>query len=63
MTSSPYAVPLDALVDAAMVSAAEQVTVQSAPRLQHLPGEAALWSPDGLAVRDGGSGGCGDGDC
>ena len=60
--TSPYAVPLDALVAGAQVPREEQVTEQAASRLEHLPGNPVLWStaPVGGTVADGGGG---DGDC
>ncbi len=58
-----YAVPLQELVDAVRVTAAQQVCEQAAARTQHLPGEPFLWQPDGSAAGGGGASGCADGDC
>lgn len=61
MSTSRYAVPLDVLEGGVRVTLDEQVTEQSVPRLEHLPGSPVLWStaPVGGTAADGG--GC-DGD-
>lgn len=59
MSTSPYAVPLAALLHV-HVPADAQVTEQAAPRLQHLPGDPVLWAVGGLPG-DGGAGGAGGG--
>ena len=61
--TSPYAVPLSELVDSARVAQAQQVTEQSEPRLQHLPGDPVTWTAGGLAGGGQGGADCADGDC